>query len=467
MHITLVNTNRIKPPISPIGLEYLAEALHHAGHDIFVLDLCWGDDWELAIHRFFSEIHPDLIGVTLRNTDDCAFTTRQSFLGEFSSMIRTIRKHTESPIIIGGVGFSTMPAQVITCCDANAGIWGDGEFAFVELADRIDCNEDWHTLPNLIWKQNGKIHRNPFQFDFLERLPSMSRKWVDNERYFKEGGQIGFETKRGCPQQCIYCADPVAKGKKVRIRPPEAVADELENLLALGIDHLHTCDSEFNIPEEHAKKVCQEIIDRHLGESLRWYAYCAPRPFSRELAQLMSKAGCVGINFGVDSGNEGILKCLKRDYSKQDILNTSRFCKEAGIISMFDLLIGSPGESRESVVQTIELMKKASPDCVGIALGVRIYRGTEIAEIVKGDSLKEGLVGENGITEPLFFLEPKIAPFVAELLDDLTRNDKRFFFFNPENSSQNYNYNANQRLVEAIREGCRGAYWDILRKIEE
>lgn len=467
MHIALVNTNRIKPPIAPVGLEYVAEALDHAGHDIAMLDLCWEGDWKFAIRRFFSEINPDLIGVTLRNTDDCAFTTRQSFLSEFSSMVRTIREQMESPIIIGGVGFSTMSEQVLDCCDADAGIWGDGEFAFVELADRIDRDEDWHTLPNLVWKQNGEIHHNPVQLNSLERLPPMSRKWIDIKRYFQEGGQIGFETKRGCPRQCIYCADPIAKGKQTRTRPPKAVVDELENLLALGVDHLHTCDSEFNIPEWHAKRVCEEIIDRHFGESLRWYAYCTPRPFSKELAQLMRKAGCVGINFGVDSGDEGILKWLKRDFSKQDIFNAARFCKEAGIVSMFDLLIGSPGESRESVVQTVELMKEVNPDCVGIALGVRIYQGTVLADRVKEDALKEGLVGKNEITEPLFFIEPKIAPFIAGLVGDLTQNDKRFFFFNPENSSQNYNYNANQCLVEAIREGCRGAYWDILRRIEE
>jgi hypothetical protein len=246
-----------------------------------------------------------------------------------------------------------------------------------------------------------------------------------------------------------------------------AVADELKKLLVRSIDHLHTCDSEFNIPEWHAREVCQEMINRHLGDSLFWYAYCAPKPFSRELAQLMRKAGCVGINFGVDSGDEGVLSRLKRDFSTNDILGAARYCREAGIVSMFDLLLGSPGESRESIVRTIELIKKANPDRVGIALGVRVYQGTELADMVKKNSLKEGLIGGGQPMEILFFLEPKIAPFVTELIDGLTHNDDRFFFFNPDNPNQNYNYNANQRLVEAIREGYRGAYWDILRRIEE
>jgi len=97
----------------------------------------------------------------------------------------------------------------------------------------------------------------------------MTRSWVDNKRYFKEGGQAGFETKRGCNGSCIYCADPVAKGRNIRLRPPSAVADEVEHLVAQGIDHLHTCDSEFNLPPEHAIAVCEEFERRRLGDKVR------------------------------------------------------------------------------------------------------------------------------------------------------------------------------------------------------
>jgi len=109
MRVALVNTNQIKPPIAPIGLDYLAEALNTDGHQIEILDLCWVDDWSSAISSFFNEKDFELVGVTLRNTDDCAFTSRQSFLGEFIKMVNTIRKHTDALIVLGGVGFSVMP----------------------------------------------------------------------------------------------------------------------------------------------------------------------------------------------------------------------------------------------------------------------------------------------------------------------------------------------------------------------
>ena len=466
MHVALVNTNCIKPPIAPIGLDYVAEALNASGHQVEVCDPLGTDDCNSAIIQFFRQKEFDLVGVTLRNTDDCVFTSRQSFLDPFGAMVKNIRQYSKGLIILGGVGFSVIPEEVLNLCGADAGIWGEGEFSLVDLANRLEEKRQWLDLPNLIWQTHDRWRRNPPLTHSLKDLPPMSRSWIDNRRYFSEGGQAGFETKRGCPNHCIYCADPIAKGNEIRTRPPQAVGDELARLLEQGIDHLHTCDSEFNLPYGHALEVCQEIIRRNLGEKLRWYAYCAPVPFSPELARTMRRAGCVGINFGVDSGDAEMLRRLRRDFSPEDIAQTVHWCKESGMAVMLDLLLGSPGESKESLIRTLELMKHMDPERVGLAVGVRVYPGTELARQVKSEGRQEGLVGGGKGAEPIFFLEPRIAPFVFDLLDELIGADRRFFFFDPARPERNYNYNANQRLAEAIRKGYRGAYWDILRRYE-
>ncbi|MGD8997498.1 MAG: cobalamin-dependent protein [Anaerolineae bacterium] len=464
MRIALVNTNRIRPPIAPIGLDYLAEALHTAGHGVELLDLCWANDYGTAIADFFAGANFDLVGVTLRNTDDCAFTSRHSFLGLFADTVDSIRRYTDGLLVVGGVGFSVMPEEVLELSQADAGVWGDGESALVTLANRMEQKEAWQDVASLIWRRDGKWHRNPAANLPLTALPAMSRRWVDNRRYFDEGGQAGIETKRGCPFHCIYCADPVAKGRQTRTRPPEDVVDELESLLEQGVDHVHTCDSEFNIPAWHASAVCGEIVRRDLGDKLRWYAYCSPAPFSAQLARQMRRAGCVGINFGVDNGDEVMLRRLRREFGPLDIVNAARWCKEAGITVMLDLLLGAPGETQGSLRRTIELVRKAAPDRVGVALGVRVYPGTALAELVKQKKLRAGLEGGDDASEPLFFIEPDVAPFASQLLDELIGDDPRFFFFDPSRPEQNYNYNANQRLQDAIGEGYRGAYWDILRR---
>ncbi len=446
----------MRPPIAPIGLDYVAEALNAAGHRVELLDLCWEEDPAAAISRFFTCAEFGLVGVTLRNTDDCGFTSRESFLPEFAGFVDAVRSFTGAMIVLGGVGFSVMPERILSFASAGAGIWGEGEFVFPEMARRIERREEWRDLPNLIWQDGGRWRRNPPADRTLGELPPMSRDWADNRRYFEQGGQAGFETKRGCPGQCVYCADPVAKGNRARLRPPGAVADELERLLDQGIDHLHTCDGEFNLPASHAVAVCQEIARRGLGNRLRWYAYCSPAPFSPELALAMREAGCAGINFGADNGDERMLARLRRGFTPTDIVNAVRWSREAGIAVMLDLLLGSPGESRESLTRTVEVMREANPDRVGVSVGVRVYPGTELAARVPS--------GADAI-EPVFFLEPTVATFAFELLDRLIGDDPRFLFFDPNRPGRNYNYNANERLIEAIRQGHRGAYWDILRRL--
>jgi len=465
MKIALVNTNRMQPPIAPIGLDYIASALQSAGHEVQLLDLCWEEDAVKAIAGFFEESEFSLVGMTLRNTDDCVFTSRQSFVEEFLDLVKTVRKNSAAPIVAGGVGFSTMPEQVLSLADVDYGVWGDGEFVMPELAQRLKRNENDSDLPNLILRRNGTWHRNPPAMRSLQDLPAMRREFVDNRRYFREGGQSGFETKRGCAGACIYCADPVAKGKQARVRPPAAVVDEIEALCEQGINCLHTCDGEFNMPPEHALAVCLEIIRRGLGEKIRWYAYCSPMPFSRELAETMRRAGCAGIDFGADSGSETMLRCLGRSFRPDDILDAVRWSAEEGMAVMLDLLLGAPGESRESITQTVELMKRADPDRVGVSLGVRVYPGTALEGKVTGGKDTDGLVGGSGPFDPLFFLEPGIENDVFEWLHALIGDDRRFLFYDPSRPKQNYNYNDNGRLVEAIHQGHRGAYWDILRKL--
>jgi radical SAM superfamily enzyme YgiQ (UPF0313 family) len=453
MRVALVNTNRMRPPIAPIGLDYVAEALAAAGHRPDLLDLCWEDDVEAAIARFFAHEEYGMVGVTLRNSEDSGFPKCQSFLPEFASAVESIRAHTGAPIVAGGVGFSIVPEEVLEGSKADAGVWGEGEFVLPELARRVERGREWRDLPNLIVRHDGTWMRNPPAMRPLDGLPSMSRQWVDNPRYFREGGQAGFETKRGCSCPCVYCADPLAKGARTRVRPPAAVADEIERLLEQGIDHLHTCDGEFNLPVWHALEVCREIARRGLGGRLRWYAYCSPASFSRELARAMRDAGCVGINFGADNGDAEMLRRLGRGFTPSDILNAARWSREAGMAVMLDLLLGSPGETRESLVRTIEVMRHSAADRIGVSVGARVYPGTELARRL-------------GCEEPVF-LEPEIAPFVFELLDGLIGDDRRFLFFDPSQPDRNYNYNANQRLVDAIGQGYRGAYWDILRRWSE
>jgi radical SAM superfamily enzyme YgiQ (UPF0313 family) len=284
-----------------------------------------------------------------------------------------------------------------------------------------------------------------------------------------------IETKRGCPKDCIYCVDPVGKGKKLRLRSPQSVSDEIEALLEMGIDHLHFCDSEFNIPEQHARDICLEMAARGLGDKLRWYTYATPAGFSQELAALFRKAGCIGVNFGVDSGCDNMLRSLGRDFSVEDLSQTADACRNEGIVSMFDLLLGGPGETRQSLRETIETMKRISPNRVGASLGIRVFPQTRLAEMVRkqgplneNSSLHGSVSGNDSFFAPIYYISSDLSPDASEYLAQLVDGDDRFFFFGTTaGADKNYNYNDNTILSDAIKAGYRGAFWDILRRIGE
>lgn len=458
MILLLINTNTIKPLIFPIGLEYIAGYLKVHGIDVRVFDSNFSNN----LIDYIKSINPDFIGISIRNSDDCTFPSAISFLPEYKKLLNNIKSVTQNPVILGGAGFSVMPEEIIRYLDADYGIIGDAEEAVLKF---IRFYPDLEGVPNLIYKYNGKYSttsRTYFNMDF----PVSTRGIFDNYRYLSLGGMGSIETKRGCNKKCIYCADLLSKGTSLRLRTPQQVVSEFNELTRLGVTVFHLCDSEFNIPYDHAVKVCHEIIKEGIHQKIRWYCYCSPTPFTRELARIMKAAGCAGINFGVDSIDNKILHNLGRDYTTDTVFTIGELCKTAKIPFMFDLLLGGPQEDEHTLKETIENAKKIDPDIVGTAVGLRVYNGTLLSKLItSADKAKntKSLYGEKENNKnflwPVFFISSEIGLEIFPLLKELTANDRRFLFSSGE---KNYNYNSNQVLVDAISKGARGAYWHIL-----
>jgi radical SAM superfamily enzyme YgiQ (UPF0313 family) len=472
MQLLLVNTNRMKPAIAPIGLDYLADALAAAGHNPRLLDLCFAGDPAAEIERAVRDSAPDVIGVTIRNTDDCYFSSQAFFLPEAKRAVELLRRASAAPIVLGGVGFSVAPVAMLEYCGADFGIAGEGEVALLELVQALHSGSGFADISNLVYRDGASIRRNPSAPVNLSALPPRRRTFVDNPLYFRQGGQAGFETKRGCAMACVYCADPVSKGRALRLLPPPQVVAELTALLGQGIDHFHTCDSEFNLPPDHARAVCQAIIDAGLGERIRWYAYCSPAPFDEGMAALFQRAGCAGIDFGADSGSDQVLRSLGRHFTTAELARTAQVCRRRRLPFMYDLLIGGPGETRASVRQSIDFMREAGPDCVGLSLGLRVYDGTPVAaqlrtegDLAHNPNLYGAKVDNPGLLKPLFYIAPDLGEGLTAYVQELVGGDPRFFLPTDSTQNRNYNYNDNTVLTRAIENGARGAYWDILRRL--
>lgn len=472
--VLLINSNLMKPPVAPLGLDYVGSIIIRNGFNIELLDLNFLESIEYDIRKKLINNSFLAIGLNIRNTDDCYYLSQDFFLPKIKEIVAVIRKYSDSPIILGGGGFSVAPLEITKYLKADYGIIGDGEITFLKLLENIKNNKKHpdllENIKGIVFKDSKYKIIEP-EYNSLKEYPLPDRDLVDNKKYFVEGGMGAIETKRGCSSKCIYCADPIIKGCKIRVRPIKTIMKELKNLIDMNINYIHFCDSEFNLPMDYAINILNQIIDTNIGNKIKWYSYMSPVPFNENFAKLLKKAGCEGINFGVDSADPKILKNLRKNHTLNDLANAAKLCLKYKIKFMFDLLLGGPGEDKDSIKYTIDNIKKINPTCTGISYGIRVYPGTYLASIVNKEFFPNnknlyGNVKDNtNFFKPIFYISEKIGRDIVEYTNSLVSGDKRFFIGATDKSDKNYNYNENLRLQEAIKNGYRGAFWDILQQI--
>ena len=468
-----------KPPVAPIGLDYLASALRRSGFEADVLDLCLAEDVKETINQYFAENEVLAVGASLRDIDNMSIAAPEFYLPFFKEVVELIKAKTSAPIILGGSGFSLMPETILDYCEVDLGIYGEGEDSFPLLLNKIQRGiNDFHDIPNLVYRFEGRIRRNPIKQVDLFNLPAPEREAINNQLYFLESGVAGVECRRSCTKHCIYCPDPWIKGAKLRYRSPDSVAAEIENLLRQGIDHIYFCDSEFNVPDErYARELCLKLIERGLNSRIKWFADILPVPFPEELASLFLKAGCGGVAFNIDVFSGDMLRNMGRDFTPEDIIQAAEVCHRQNLPFVYYLLLGGPGETKETLKETIENVKRTSPGGVVTVLGIRLLPGTKLAEEIKrGGLLSEnpnlqGEVTQNDeLFKPIWYVSSTLgSPESArEYIAELIGEDESFFFRRKKTAESPGNPGtANEILAKAIKEGYRGIYWDILRRLRE
>ncbi|NQT18054.1 MAG: cobalamin B12-binding domain-containing protein, partial [Planctomycetes bacterium] len=186
--LTLINANRMTPPIAPVGLDYVAGAVRRAGIEVEVLDLCLADDSEATLSASLARGSPELVGISFRNVEDCFWPGGAWFVPELEHLVKRIRGLTDAPIVIGGVGFSIFPERLVEHTGADFGIRGDGERAVVELVKRLRTDRRFETVDGLIWREKGTIRSNRPAWPEELAVPT-ARDAVDNATYFRLGGQ--------------------------------------------------------------------------------------------------------------------------------------------------------------------------------------------------------------------------------------------------------------------------------------
>jgi radical SAM superfamily enzyme YgiQ (UPF0313 family) len=455
MKILLISVNRERMPfpVFPLGLAYIAKALREAGRQIEVMDLCFSQevsaDLEGTLHRF----QPDLIGISLRNLDNLTYPTSVSYLKEVEEVIGICRQCGSSRLVIGGSGYSLAPKELLRHLDVDFGIVGEGEEVFLKLVRSLEKGEPISPSPYLLVKE--KPFPPLIEGARVFPLQGPDRSFFETHRYLEEGGMGNIQTKRGCPFSCIYCTYPLLEGKKVRLRKTAEVVDEIQHLVEEGVDYVYFVDDIFNYPPADAEALCREMVRRKID--VKWSAFVNPSFLNEALLQWMKEAGCVGIEFGTDSGSSRMLENYKKSFTQEDIIRSSKLCSTLQINHCHYLLFGGPGEDEETIEESFQLMDQLDPTAVIAMLGIRIYPGTELEKI----SVSQGFIRPDAnLIYPYFYVSPKLGERMSEIVQEKALARKRWIVPGLE-------INITKNLMEQIRRfRIRGPLWELVGRMK-
>ena len=450
MKVLLISPNvEILPdPVFPIGLAYIAAALERNGFQCQVLDLCFEKDYEAAVDSSITSFQPDVIGLSLRNIDNVSYPNYISYLPFCAEVVKRIRLNTKGIIVIGGSGFSLMPDEILQYLGGDFGVVGEGESSFVNLLRRLEGEKEGSTG----FPRSGAIEHEPGIMKDLDDISVPDRSAFDNAAYLKWGGMGNIQTKRGCPFKCVYCTYPIIEGREVRVRSPERICGEIEEMIEQGISNFFIVDNEFNYPIDHAEAICREMIRRELP--VKWSCYAHPGFITPQLVELMLEAGCTGVEFGSDAGNEAMLKNLGKGFTLEDLHEASSICRKAVMPFCHSLLWGGPGETMETVRETVKAIEEMSPSAVICMIGIRVFPRTRLSFI----AMKEGIVHpEADFLRPVFYISPAVEKEILPFIKKFSKKAPTWIF-------PGLNINITGDLQRKLRRfGIKGPLWEYMK----
>jgi len=404
--LVAANTERLNMPTLPVGLAQVAGAAGRAGHLVDFLDLMFQPDPLDAVGRAIESTRPELIGISIRNIDDQDIQN-QTFLLEKARGVVNACRLGEVPVVLGGPGYSIFPREALKYLGADMGIAADGEGAFCSLIERLETGSDLADLAGLYLP--GREGIDP---DFSRPLsdcavpveylggcadPANPDIWVP------------VQSRRGCPNACSYCSTFLIQGKTIRSTPPELVVEGVERLAQRGFHRFFFVDNSFNIPRAHALELCRLL--RQLKPPVAWRCILYPEKVDEDLVEAMARAGCCQVSLGFESGDERVLEQMNKRFSPGDVRHTVDLLAHHGIQRLGFLLLGGPGETRQSVERSLAFADSLGLEGLRTTIGLRIYPHTPLEQRAIEDGIIER---DRDLLRPRFYLAPALDPWIFE-----------------------------------------------------
>lgn len=329
--------------VEPLGMEYLISALRVAGFNSSLLDASIDNlDIRHTCIRL-KEYSPDMVGVSI---------TTPGLVNDIKGVRLIKQVLPEAKIIAGGPHPSADPQGLLRAVpEIDLVVIGEGEDTIVELLFALEKNTPLSEVNGLAFrKDNDVVVSGPRKLrENIDSLPFPCRENIDYKKVFATlpfGRRRPFAimvTGRGCPYACIFCSKSVF-GKSCRLRSPENVIAEIEELCLSGIKEIRFYDDSFTINPARAMAICDKIIESRVD--LAWSCESRVDTISEELLVKMKESGCYNLTFGVESGSESVLEKSHKSISVEQIRRAFRLTREIGIESGAWLMFGLPGRQK-------------------------------------------------------------------------------------------------------------------------
>lgn len=364
--------------IPSLGLAYIASVLEKYGYEVKIIDCTLGISHSQLIELLKKE-KPNVIGIT---------GTTSTFVS-MKKVAEDIKRYLPPTlVVVGGSHLSAASEYTMGFDCFDVGIIGEGEISFLELLRKIERSglTDLDDIDGIVYRKNGEILRTR-QREFirdLDTLPYPARHlqppltaYRPTPASYKKLPLGVLITTRGCPSKCTFC-DRAVFGNTYRERSADDVINEIEELIyKFGAREIRFFDDTFTLNEKRVFKICDKFKERKI--KVHWTCLTKVTNVSKEMLKAMKEAGCWQVLYGLESGDERILKLLKKGNTVEQNERAVRLAKEVGLSVRADFIVGTPGETKESLKRTLDFAIKIKVDYAHFNKFVP-YPGTELYE---------------------------------------------------------------------------------------
>jgi radical SAM superfamily enzyme YgiQ (UPF0313 family) len=305
------------------------------------------------------------------------------------------------------------------CPQLDVAVRKEGENTLLELVQRLDAGEGYDDVIGITYRKGKEIVRNPDRpyMENLDELPFPARHLWDLDSIRKAEDIFYLMTTRGCVYWCEFCAAVRMFGRKYRMRSVKIVVDELEFLhKTYGATVFTFCDDAFTVDQARTEELCSEIMKR--GLKIKWNCGTRVDMITKELLLKMKNAGCASVWFGVESGTQQVLDGMKKGISPEQTIKTIKLVMELGLKPVPNVLLGFPGETKETAWKTIKFAEKVSPEEIAFYNIATPYPGTPMYDhVIKNGWLRVTDFDLYDATTPIFETPTLSLKDLAELYD--------------------------------------------------